>query len=329
MPLPTIAAIAWDPATFPERSEIVYTAGTSSSPVKAAIRAITEVAQLAGDFCTGACYEASGLSKYESLDDIDWLLRGPTVALDTLPSVETDDIRDELAALCSDLATQGYTLYSISTMNPELGINTHYNIVPGFHFRERDRNASLGLFVGRILSEEADATTALAGLAVLEELYPGAHYLPFFRGMLALRAEAFPEACRMFEQAEALQPDADSRGLAAFYGAYCHTLMQEWDAAIPGLDRAVAACPEMKEYFNLRGVCNFKLRAFPAAATDFESVLRIDKGSVIDLANLGLCNKFMGHNEKAAELLAAALEIDPGLDFARTHLQELQEAGTV
>ncbi|MDE6735787.1 MAG: YcaO-like family protein, partial [Desulfovibrio sp.] len=44
MPLPTVGALAWDPATFPERSEIVFTAGTASSPAKAAIRAVTEVA---------------------------------------------------------------------------------------------------------------------------------------------------------------------------------------------------------------------------------------------------------------------------------------------
>lgn len=326
MPVPTVGAIAWDPATFPERSEIVYTAGTSSSPVKAAIRAITEVAQLAGDFCTGACYEASGLSKYESHEDIEWLLAGPVVNLDTLPSIEAHDIRDELMALCRGLATQGYTLYSVSTMNPAVQVNTHYNLVPGFQFRERDRNASLGLFIGRILSEEADADTALAGLGVLEELYPGAHFLPFFKGMLALRAEALDEACGFFERAEPLQPDADAKGLAAFYGAYVRTLQEDWQGALPGLDRAVAVCPEMKEYFNLRGVCHFKLKDFEQAARNFESVLHLDKGSVVDLANLGLCNKFMGKLERAEELLAAALEIDPGLDFARRHLEELRGA---
>lgn len=325
MPVPTVGAIAWDPATFPERSEIVYTAGTSSSPVKAAIRAVTEVAQLAGDFCTGACYEASGLSKYESLDDIAWLVAGPVVALDTLPSVETDDIRDELAALCDGLAATGHTLYSVSTMNPDVGVNTHYNIVPGFHFRERDRNASLGLFIGRILSEEADAGTALAGLSVLEDLYPGAHFLPFFKGMLALRAESHHEAISFFEQAEPLQPEADSRGLAAFYGAYVRTLLTDWQGALPGLDRAVTECPEMKEYFNLRGVCHFKLGDYAQAAQNFAQVLHIDKGAVVDLANLGLCHKFMGDTEKAEELLSAALEIDPGLDFARRHLDEMRQ----
>uniref|UniRef100_B8DN22 YcaO domain-containing protein n=1 Tax=Nitratidesulfovibrio vulgaris (strain DSM 19637 / Miyazaki F) TaxID=883 RepID=B8DN22_NITV9 len=324
LPVPTVGAVAWDPATFPVRSEIVYTAGTAATPVKAAVRALTEIAQLAGDFITGACYEASGLPKYERLEDIEWLRRGPVVPLSSLPTVESDDILRELTTLSDGLARQGYTLLSISTRNPDADVSTHYNIVPGFRFRERDKNASIGLFVGRILSEEADAETALRGLEVLAGIYPGAHFVPFFRGMLALRAEALDEARHWFETSEPLQPDADARGLAAFYGAYVHTLAQDWAAALPGLDRAVAACPEMKEYFNLRGVCHFKLGDYAKAAANFESVLHLDKGSVIDLANLGLCHKFLGDADTAAHLLEAALEIDPSLDFARTHLSELR-----
>jgi len=52
--IPTIGALAWDPATFPEKSELVYTAGTTPGPDKALIRALTEVAQLAGDFESGS-----------------------------------------------------------------------------------------------------------------------------------------------------------------------------------------------------------------------------------------------------------------------------------
>ena len=181
MPLPTVAAVAWDPKTFPHSSEIVYTAGTAASPAKAAIRAVTEVAQLAGDFCTRACYEASGLSKYTELAQIDWLIEGPTVALSSLPSVENADICEELLTALRGLAP--LELYAVETTHPRLGIPTHYSIVPGLQFRERDRNQSLGLFVGRKLVEEADAQTVLHGLKVLADCYPDAHFLPFFEGM--------------------------------------------------------------------------------------------------------------------------------------------------
>lgn len=325
MPVPTIAAIAWDPATFPTHSEIVYTAGTASSPVKAAIRALTEVAQLAGDFETGACYEASGLPKYSKLEELGWLLDGPEVALSMLPSVEQGDIYEELMALARGLDDQGFRLFSIQTTNPELNVSANYSLVPGFQFRERDKNASLGLFVGRILSEECDAETAMAGLATLETIYPDAHFIPFFKGMLALRAEAFDLACTLFEEAEPLQPETDAQGLAAFYCGYCHTLKEDWQAALPGLNRAVALCPEMKEYFNFRGVTHYKLGMYAEAAGDFRTLIKdLDKGSAIDLANLGLCCKFLGQTEEAEEYLTAALEIDPSIEFARTHLDELQ-----
>ncbi|MEJ2657600.1 MAG: YcaO-like family protein, partial [Desulfobacterales bacterium] len=58
--IPTVGVLAYDPSTFPKRSEIVWTAGTTPDPEKALSRALTEVAQLAGDFDTGSKYVASG-----------------------------------------------------------------------------------------------------------------------------------------------------------------------------------------------------------------------------------------------------------------------------
>jgi len=326
LPVPTVAALAWDPATFPDRSELVFTAGTAASPSKAAIRAITEVAQLAGDFCTGACYEASGLPKYAKLEDAAWLLEGPRVTLDNLPSVEAADIRDELVSLTAGLAARNFSVYSIATTHPDLDIPAHYSMIPGFAFRERDANQSLGLFIGRKLAEDRDPEQAAHGLDQLDALYPQAHFIPFFRGLLGLRQGEPGKARAFFEQAYPVQPDADSRGFAAFYAAYSHTLAEEWRQALPFLELALENSPDMKEYWNLRGVAHFKLKDYGPAAEDFEKALALDKGSALDLANLGLCRKFMGQTDEAAHCLRKALELDPGLDFARTHLKELEQA---
>ncbi len=322
MPLPTVAAIAWDPTTIGKSSEIVFTAGTAASPAKAAIRAVTEIAQLAGDFCTNACYEASGLSKFNTLEEAAWLFDGPTVSLDSLPTVENNDIKQELLTALEGL--RPLTMYAVETTHPRLGIPAHYNIAPGMAFRERDLNQSLGLFVGRKLVEEADAHTALEGLEVLEECYPKAHFLPFFKGMLALRAEDWSSASALFAEAMPLQPGADAQALAAFYLGYTETLQGRWAEAIPALAKAVELCPEMKEYGNLLGVAYFKTGNYSMAADAFAAVLRVDKGSAMDLANLGLCEKFLGKNEEARQHLAAALELDPNLDFARQHLAQLE-----
>lgn len=323
LPAPTVAALCHDPGTFPELSEIVFTAGTATTPAKAAIRALTEVAQLAGDFETGSVYEASGLPKYSDLEQAAWLRQGPVVRLDSLPHIEADDFRDELASLCAGLQRQGYSLYSVDITNPDLTLPAHYNIVPGFQFRERDRHPSLGLFVGRKLAEDAPLDQALAGLASLETLYPSAHFTPFFQGLAQLRLGDCETAHDSFLRAEPLQPDADKTALAAFYAGYSLTQLENWDGALPALERAVRTCGEHKEFFNLRGVANFKLGRYAEAARDFSAALKLDRGSAMDMANLGLCHKYMGEKETAREYLQTALELEPGLDFARRHLDEL------
>ena len=323
MPVPTVGALAYDPATLGMRSEIVFTAGTATSPVKAAVRAVTEIAQLAGDFETGSNYEASGLRKFTSLDQLDWVVNGPDSSLLDLPDLDLPDMLDEISAFASGLQDQGYTLYTVETTQPELNVAANYNFVPGFHFRERSPRASLGMFVGRVLAEEAAEELAVKGLGVLAEVCPGAPYLPFHQGLLAMRQGDMREAMSLFAMAEPLQPHPEEEALAVFYRAYGHTQLQEWDEAEPLLARAIDLSPEVKEYYNLRGVSRFKSGNYADAANDFEAALALDSGSAMDLANLGLCHKFLGHAEAAAEFLGRALEMDPGLDFARRHLDEI------
>jgi ribosomal protein S12 methylthiotransferase accessory factor len=323
LPAPTVGALAWDPATFPAKSEIVFTAGAASSPAKAAIRALTEVAQLGGDFETGSNYEASGLPKYRDLAQAAWLLRGPETGLSTLPSVEAPDFLDELAALARGLAAQGFTLYSADLTRPQLGVPANYNFVPGFAFRERARNQSLGLFAGRDLAERAEPLEALAGLEVIEQIYPDAHFTPFFRGLARLRAGEAETAAELFAEAENLAPYPEDRALAAFYRAYALSTLDRWAEAEPFLDKALDLDPEAKEYLNLRGVARFKAGEYELAAADFRAALDLDSGSATDLANLGMCHKRLGRTVEAVHCLGQALQLDPALDFARRELDEI------
>lgn len=324
-PVPTVAAVAWDKKTFPALSEIVFTAGTAASPLKAAIRAMTEVAQLAGDFETSRVYEASGLPKFTELAEVKWLEDGPVVSLGSLPTVEQENIYDELMALAIGLREQGVSLYSVDVRHPELMVTANYNFVPGFDFRERTPHQSIGLFVGRMLAEDVDFDEALEGLDVVGEIYPDGHFLPFFRGLLALRMGDPLYAVSQFEEAEPLQPADAERALAAFYQAYALSQMEEWEEVIVHLDRAIAMDRECKEFFNLRGVAYFKNEKYEKAAENFQASLDIDSGSPHDLANLGLCHKFMGNREEAVDYLGAALKMDPELEYARTHFDELKE----
>jgi ribosomal protein S12 methylthiotransferase accessory factor len=323
MPVPTVGAVAYDPATFPDASEIVFTAGTAATPVKAAIRAVTEIAQLAGDFETISNYEASGLPKFARPADFARLLDGPAATLADMPDIGRGDILEELTLLARGLGERGLGLYTVETTNPGLGLAANYNFVPGFLFRERTPQASLGLFVGRILAEDSPPPEAAAGLAVLAEHYPEAPFIPFFQAMLTLRTGDEATAAALFAVAEPGLVEAGDQALAAFYQAHALTRMERWDEAVPHLDRAIRLCPEVKEYFNLRGVARFKAGKFAAAAADFEAALELDSGSAMDLANLGLCHDRLGHAGRAAHFLQAAVDLDPGLDFAVRRLAEL------
>jgi len=325
-PVPTVAAIAWDPKTFPALSEIVFTAGTAASPVKAAVRAVTEVAQLAGDFETSRVYEASGLPKFTGLDQFEWLKEGKIVSLDSLPTVQDNNIYNELMALADGLKAMGTPLYSVDTRHPDLMVTANYNFVPGFDFRERTPNRSIGLFVGRILAEDVEFGDAMEGLDVIEEIYPDAYFLPFFRGLLAMRMEDVEYAVDQFAMAEPLQPGNAERALAAFYEGYALSQLERWEEAVEPLTRAIGWDDDTREFYNLRGVAHFKGQRYEDAARDFQKSLDIDSGSPHDLANLGLCHKFMGNDAEALDYLGAALKLDPELDYARSHYDELVQS---
>jgi len=117
------------------------------------------------------------------------------------------------------------------------------------------------------------------------------------------------------------------QALTAFYLGYAHTQAQNWNQALPHLNRALSLSPDSHAFINLRGVAHFKLGDYGRAADDFHSALGLDSGSAVDLANLGLCYKAMNRPDMAIHYLQAGLELDSDLEFARDHLQKLlQEA---
>ncbi|WP_027370185.1 YcaO-like family protein [Desulfovermiculus halophilus] len=321
--VPTVGVLAYDPATFPHSSEIVFTAGTATSPEKAAIRALTEVAQLGGDFESGSRYEPSGLPKPKTLDQCAWLRRGRAVPITALPDISHPDMGVELSRVAKVLAQHKYPVYIVRTTDPDLQIPAHYSIVPGFGFRERSTHASLGLFVGRILAEQQPEDLAEHGLRVLQDLYPQGHFLPFFQGILALRQERFSQALDAFSRAEDIQPTAQDKAFAAFYQAFCLSREAQWDRIKPHLDRAIQGAPDVHAFYNLRGVGAFKTGRYEQAAEDFRSALELDPGSAMDLVNLGLCLKRAGQIHEALSCLQAGLELDPGMETARAELEEL------
>ncbi len=322
MPLPTIGAIAYDLSTFPEKSEIVYTAGTASSPIKAAIRALTEIAQLGGDFCTSSCYEASGLPKYTNIKDIAFLEKGELVNISSLPDISDEDILQELKSTAKILKTEhGIDVFSINTTVDTLNISTCYSFGTGFLFRERDANACLGLYVGRKLIEDCDSKDAEQGLALIEELYGETSFTYFFRALINGEDSEFSR--ELFIKALELEQNKDSYGLIAYYCAYSYMQEEDFSQAVSILDKAILKSPDFFEALSARGVCHFKLKEYKKAIIDLKQAIKIDKSSAKDYANLGACYYELKDFTNAKNHLKTAILLDPSLERAKERLATL------
>ncbi|MEE9566034.1 MAG: YcaO-like family protein, partial [Desulfobacteria bacterium] len=181
--IPSVGVLAYDPSTFPERSEIVWTAGTTPDPQKALSRALTEVAQLAGDFNSSSNYVASGLPKFTTLEEADFVMR-PSNEKDIteLPDLSHDNIKVEVENCISALSRIGMEVTVVNVTHPRLEIPSFYTIIPGAHFRERATGTSVGMFSAKLIAESSDPERAIAELQKVDALMPGKYYVKFYLG---------------------------------------------------------------------------------------------------------------------------------------------------
>jgi ribosomal protein S12 methylthiotransferase accessory factor len=323
--IPTVAALAWDPGTFPERSEIIYTAGTTPSPEKALVRALTEVAQLAGDFQNRTSYRPT-LPKYGSLGEAAYLTSAaPVVPIESLPDLSHSNLRMEVQSCVDALSRLGLEVLIIDVTHPALCLPAVYTIIPGAHFLDRARDTTIPAHAAKILSRSLDGPQAKAGIRRLMEAFPGRHDLHFFLGV-ALEYEGNPqEALAQFRRAIELEPPAADMASIHTHIGVCLKDQGDYRRAIDALDTARALDPGLKEIHNLLGFCYYKLKEHQRSIEHFEKALEIDPGSAIDYANIASNLREMGHKQEAVFLYRMALELDPTIDFARDHILRLKE----
>jgi len=324
MGLPTVGTLAYDPDTFPHLSEIVFTAGTATDPEKALIRALTETAQLAGDFNSRATFVASGLPKYTDLSQADYVTKmSRTVPIDTLPNISKDNIKAEIELAVAALAERGFEAYVIDITHDQVQVPAVYTIIPGARFRERAQGASVPFFAAKILASLDDPSQAAAGLNRLSRLYPNRYFLAFYQGQIRLEQGRPDRAVEEFEKALKMNPvDEDLAGTLTYLGL-AYQQMEEYGRAIEYLERSAAVDGERRDTFNLLGFCYFKTKKHEKAIECFEKVLEIDPGSGIDYANIGSNYRELGRREEAVLYYRKALELDPSLDWVRENLKKL------
>jgi len=323
--IPTVAALAMDPATFPDRSEIVYTAGTTPDPHKALIRALTEVAQLAGDFETKSNYVASGLPKPLSLDEVDYLVNTScTVSIQELPDLSDQNLKKEIENYLEALDRLGMEVLLVDTMHPQLNVPAIYTIIPGAHFRERSMIENSGLFAAKIVHDQiTDPEEQLIHFERMREIRPDAYYLEFYLGKNLMARGLHHQAEERFRRSLELSPmEEDIPYIYAFLGD-CLKEMGEYDQALAVLRQGLAHDEERPDIHNLLGFCHFKRGEHEEAAHHFARAVELNPASAIDHANLGINLKKLNRLDEAAHCLKLALTMDPSLEFARPHLEEL------
>jgi ribosomal protein S12 methylthiotransferase accessory factor len=322
--IPTVGALAFDPATFPEKSEIVFTAGTTSNPEKSLCRALTEIAQLAGDFESHTSYRPT-LPKYATLEEAGYLMNHqPTVPIRDLPNLDDDNLRVEIESCVRALQRNGLEVLVVNVTHPDLGIPTVYTIIPGAHFLDRTRDTDFAQHAARTLLRGAPADQIALQMQRLLSLFGPRYDLTFFLAH-SLELQGDPEgALELFQQA--LNQHPDPREIASIYVhiASCLKDMEQFHQALDALVLAEQHNHELKEIYNLRGFCYYQLKQHQEAIKAFERALEIDPGSAIDYANIGSNLRELGLKQEAVRLYRMALELDPDIDFARDNVTRLE-----
>ncbi len=323
--IPTVGVLAYDPATFPERSEIVWTAGTAPSPEKALSRALTEVAQLAGDFNTSSNYVASGLPKLRNLEEARFLMElEGEVDIRDLPDISDPNLKVEVENCLSALSSAGLEALAVDITHPMLEVPAYYTIIPGAHFRERAAGGSVGMFTARLIYETADPFSALGELQRMESLLPGKYYVLFYQGLCLLSMDEPEEALERLKRALDLDPAEEDIPTVYSYMGQCLKEMEQYQEAVSILRKGLAFDKERTDLLNLLGFCFYKLGRHREAIESFEALLDLDPSSAIDYANIASNYREMGDVAGAVKYYRIALELDPGIEFARENLRRLE-----
>jgi ribosomal protein S12 methylthiotransferase accessory factor len=325
MGIPSVGALAYDPATFPARSEIVWTAGTTPDPLKALSRALTETAQLAGDFNTGSNYVASGLPKLKGIGDTESITNAEKVIdISSLPDLSNANMRVEVENCISALSRKGMEIYVIDTMHPRLQIPAFYTIIPGAHFRERALGTSVGMFTAKLIAESQPPSSALTRLEDFENKLPGKYYTQFYIGGCRLKMGRPEEALVHFD--ESLRRSPHPQDIPSIYShmGICLKEMGEYGMALSALKEGEKLDGDRTDIHNLMGFCHFKLKQHEQAVECFKKAIALDPSSAIDYANIASNYRDLGKKEEAIRYYETALSIDPGIEFARENLDRLK-----
>mmetsp|Transcript_3131 Transcript_3131/g.1841 ORF Transcript_3131/g.1841 Transcript_3131/m.1841 type:complete len:575 (+) Transcript_3131:7107-8831(+) len=325
MGIPTIGVFAYDPSTFPKKSELVWTAGTTTSPEKALSRALTEVAQLSGDFNTGSNYVASGLPKFSRMEDANFILYPDIMTnITDLPDLSDNNLKTEVENSISALANKNFEVIAINTTHPLIEAPVFYTIIAGAYFRERAIGTSVGMFSAKHIAENMPPKKAISKLIEVNTFLPDKYYIQFYIGLSYLSIGMLESAYQYFKKASKLNPTKqDMTSIYSYMGA-CLKDMSKYTEALDILKKGRNLDDKRTDIYNLMGFCYFMKKEHSKAIECFKQVISINPSSAIDYANIASNYRELGDKKEAVRYYKMALEIDPSIDFAAENLLKLK-----
>jgi ribosomal protein S12 methylthiotransferase accessory factor len=325
MGIPTIGVMAYDPSTFPQKSEIVWTAGTTPNPEKALSRALTEVAQLAGDFNSSSNYMASALPKPRSLETMTFITTPDAwLNISELPNISNNNLKVEVENCILALADRNLEVLAVNTEHEKLQIPSFYTMIPGAYFKERALGTSVAMFSAKIISESYAPKDAIKALAEINQLLPDKYYIRFYLGANHLQLEEPHTALDHFQRALDLRPNSQDIPSIYSYMGVCLKDMGRYKEALDVLQKGITFDSERTDIYNLMGFCWFKLKEHEKAIGCFKKVVELDPSSAIDYANIASNYRDLGNTSKAIKYYELAMKLDPTIDFALKNWLKLQ-----
>jgi ribosomal protein S12 methylthiotransferase accessory factor len=247
--------------------------------------------------------------------------KGP---ISSLPNLDHDNLRVEIDRCVETLSRIGLEVFVVNVTHPKLGVPAVYTIVPGAHFLDRTRDTDFPQHAARIMLRTLGQDLMGREMERLLRIFGPRYDLTFFMAH-SLELEGDVEsALKLFKQALGQNPDPREVASIHVHIGSCHKDMGEYSKALEALAEAERLNNELKEIYNLRGFCHFKMKQHHEAIAAFERAIEIDPGSAIDYANIGSNLRELGFKAEAIKLYKMALELDTEIDFARDNIARLE-----
>ncbi len=207
--IPTVAGIAFDPATFPN-SEVVYCAGTAAHPEKALIRTLTEIQQMAVDYFKEDYYGGGILPKFNNWKDADYLFDDrESVPIQSLPDVSSGDLLEEIQNCTAALGRIGLEPLVVNISHPVLQVPAVFVVIPGAQQYETALyQLNPFYYIGRRWEFMGDVETAIHRFQLSMERYPASALHCWIEiGNCLKHMQLWEEAVKAYTEALRHRPD--------------------------------------------------------------------------------------------------------------------------